>query len=200
MRKGFRSFNVNVLVMIALFLSPIAPLVSQTPTPTSLVSPATGIDYTSLENLLAKQEWRKANDMTRDLILRATGRERQGWFAIEDLQRLACWDLQTIDRLWEDSSQGRFGFRTQFSIFVETGNKPGRLVAIENFQDFGDRVGWRQNGDWIIFKENLNYSLNAPLGHLPTLRSEYQISGARLEYTTLSQRLVTCNIVKSEKP
>jgi len=91
--------------------------------------------------------------------------------------------------------QASFSFSTQFRIFIETGNRPGRLVAIENFQTFGDRIGWRKGGDWIIFKENLNYTLNAPVGHLPAPRDEYQIAGGRLEYTTLAQRLVTCNIV-----
>lgn len=192
MRKG--SPTLTVLLSIALSLGSIAPMVSQ-PASTGLVSPTTGIDYTGLQNLLARQQWRKANDLTRDLILRATGRERQGWFTLEDLQKLACPDLQTIDNLWKEASNGRFGFSPQYRIFIETGNKPGRLVAIENYQEFGDRVGWRKGNDWIIFKENLDYSIDAPRGHLPSLRSEYQISGARLEYTTLAQRLVTCKIV-----
>jgi hypothetical protein len=114
---------------------------------------------------------------------------------MEDLQKLACWDLQKMDQLWKEASGGRFSFSTQFRIFIETGNRPGRLVAIENFQTFGDQIGWRKGGDWIIFKENLNYTLNAPVGHLPAPRDEYQIAGGRLEYTTLAQRLVTCNIV-----
>jgi hypothetical protein len=190
MRKGSPTFAV--LLSLALSLTSPTPLVSQT----SLVSPTTGIDYTVLSNLLARREWRKANDTTRDLILRATGRELQGWFTIQDLQKLACWDLRTIDRLWKEASGGRFGFTIQYAIFTEAGNKPGRLVAIENYQNFGDRVGWRKNEDWIIFKENLDYSLEAPSGHLPSLRSEYQISGGRLEYTTLAQRLVSCDIVK----
>jgi hypothetical protein len=191
MRKGLPAFTI--LLSIALSLSPILPLLSQTP---DLTSPTTGLDYTSLKNLLAKGEWRAANDATRTFILKATGRERQGWFAIEDLQKLACWDLATIDRLWKEASNGRFGFSVQYPIFIATGNRPGRLVAIENYQEFGDRVGWRKGNDWIIFKEGLDYSLNAPPGHLPSLRSEYQISGSRLEYTTIAQRLVTCNLVK----
>jgi hypothetical protein len=105
-----------------------------------------------------------------------------------------------MDQLWKEASNGRFSFSTQFRIFIDTGNRPGRLVAIENFQAFGDQVGWRKNSDWIIFKENLNYTLAAPVGHLPAPRSEYQISGGRLEYTSLAQRLVTCNIVSLGQP
>jgi hypothetical protein len=191
MRKGSTTFTA--LLSIALAVTPITPLFSQT---SSLTSPTTGIDYTPLQNLLSRQDWRNANVETRDLILRATGRERQGWFAIEDLQKLSCWDLKTIDTLWKEASKGRFGFSVQYPIFIETGNKPGRLVAIENFQTFGDRVGWRSGNDWIIFQENLNYSLQAPVGHLPSLRSEYQISGGRLEYTTLARRLETCDAVR----
>jgi hypothetical protein len=185
----------QITLALALFLNPLPAIVAQTATSRDLVSPTTGINYTRLKNFLAEQKWRQANDETRNLILKATGRELQGWFTMEDLQKLACWDLQKMDQLWKEASNGRFSFSSQFRIFIDTGNRPGRLVAIENFQAFGDQVGWRKNSDWIIFKENLNYTLAAPVGHLPSPRSEYQISGGRLEYTTLAQRLVTCNIV-----
>lgn len=185
----------QITLAIALFLNPLPAIVAQTTTSGEMVSPTTGINYTRLQNFLAQQNWRQANDETRNLMLKATGRELQGWFTMEDLQKLACWDLQKMDQLWKEASGGRFSFSTQFRIFIETGNRPGRLVAIENFQTFGDQIGWRKDGDWIIFKENLNYTLNAPVGHLPAPRDEYQIAGGRLEYTTLAQRLVTCNIV-----
>jgi hypothetical protein len=130
-----------------------------------------------------------------DLILKAVNRQTQGWLTVEQIDQLACWDLQTIDRLWKNYSQGRFGFSVQFPIFIETGNKPGNLISVENYEKFGDRVGWRKDGTWIIFRENLTYNLSAPLGHLPAVRPEYQITGGRLNYTALTKRMVDCNLV-----
>lgn len=173
--------------------------------PSNLTSPETGVDYTRLQTLLAKQEWRKANDMTGQLMLKAANRESQGWVSTQDIEKFSCWDLGTIDSLWKQYSNGRFGFSAQFPIFLKTGNKPGRLVASENYDAFGDEVGWREpnpsppergpRNQWIIFKGNLNYSLDAPVGHLPNARSEYQITGGRLEYTMLTKRLVECQVV-----
>lgn len=169
-----------------------------------LISPTTGVNYTTLRNLLSQEEWRKANNETAQLMLQATEREIQGWVSAQDISQLACWDLQTIDNLWKSYSGGRFGFSAQFPIFINSGNRPGRLVAIEAYEEFGDRVGWRQpssstfssqpQNQWITFKENLNYSLNAPVGHLPNPRQEYQITGGRLGYVTLAQRMVECNV------
>jgi hypothetical protein len=67
-------------------------------------------------------------------------------------------------------------------------------VSDQAYLDFGDRLGWRANGDWIIFIENLNYSLDAPVGHLPNPRPEYSITGGRLQYTALAERMVECNL------
>ncbi len=177
----------------------LAQLLSQTSsTPTSdsvLISPETGVDFKPLQNLLADQRWREANDETLNLVLQATGREAQGWLSKENIQEFPCWDLKTIDSLWKESSNGRFGWSTQFPIFISSGNKPGRLVRQEAYEDFGDRIGWRKEGDWIVFKENLVYSLNAPEGHLPNLRAEYDLSGGRLNYTNLVERMVECALV-----
>jgi hypothetical protein len=195
---------VNKLALaVVLTLVPVSGAIAQrlsspnveTPSDSTLVSPTTGVDYAPLRNLLANQQWRQANKQTMDLILKAVNRQTQGWLTVEQIDQLACWDLQTIDRLWKDYSQGRFGFSVQFPIFIETGNKPGNLISVENYEKFGDRVGWRKDGTWIIFRENLTYNLNAPLGHLPAVRPEYQITGGRLNYTALTKRMVDCNLV-----
>lgn len=166
----------------------------------TLLSPTTGIDYAPLRILLATQQWRQANEKTIALLLQATGRAKQGWIPPENLKQLSCWDLKTIDNLWREYSNNRFGFSTQFPLFVETGNRPGRLVDVEAYQRFGDRIGWRKDGDWIVFKEDLNYTLDAPTGHLPAPRQQYQFAGGRLDYTTLAQTMVSCGIVTYSPP
>ncbi len=166
----------------------------------SLISPETGVDYTSLQNRLKQQQWQEANETSTRLILKAINREEQGWMSREDVAQLACWDLKTIDSLWKEYSQGKFGFSVQFPIFIDTGNKPGRLVASDSYDEFGTRVGWRQDNQWISFKHNLTYSLDAPIGHLPNPRSEYQITGGRLNYMALTQRMVECGVVSYTLP
>ncbi|PSF37177.1 hypothetical protein C7H19_12150 [Aphanothece hegewaldii CCALA 016] len=166
----------------------------------TLISPTTQIDYAPLRILLATQQWRQANEKTIELLLQATGRSKQGWIPPETLKKLSCWDLKTIDSLWREYSNNRFGFSTQFPLFIKTGNRPGRLIDDEAYQKFGDLVGWRKNSDWIVFKEDLNYTLNAPVGHLPTPRQQYQFAGGRLEYTTLAQTMISCGLVTYSPP
>lgn len=194
---GFKKLSWAFAAILLAIASVTPQSLSQSTADPSLVSPETQVDYTPLRNLLTQQQWYKANEKTRELMLRAAGRETQGWMSIQNVQEFPCWDLKTIDRLWQESSQGLFGFSVQFLIFVSTGNKPGKLLSIESYEEFGDRVGWREQGQWIGFKENLTYSLDAPTGHLPNPRQEYQITGGRLEYTTLAQRMVSCQVVSS---
>lgn len=196
MKKLWLAIMFTLIPLAALTnAQPVSDKPENTDSVSSLISPETGVDYTSLENLLKKGKWRDANEETLKLMLEAAGRKLQGWIPTDKIKTFACWDLETIDKLWSEYSQGRFGFKVQYQIFVDTGNRPGKLLAVEKYQDFGDRIGWRTNNDWIIFKENLNYSLDAPIGHLPAPRREYQITGGRLEYTTLAQRMVECRLV-----
>ncbi|GBF82935.1 GUN4 domain-containing protein [Aphanothece sacrum] len=186
------------LLVVMLSWVSVSSLGAQETPPNSdrpLISPETQVDYTPLRNLLSTQQWFRANETTRELILKAINRDEQGWMSRQDIATLACWDLKTIDSLWQEYSQKKFGFSEQFPIFIETGNKPGRLLNSENYDQFGNRVGWRKDNQWITFKQNLNYSLDAPVGHLPIPRSEYEITGGRLNYTAITQRMVDCKIV-----
>ena len=161
-----------------------------------LISPETEVDYNELADFLNQQQWRKANDETRKLLLEATGRDAIGWARTEDLRQLSCWDLKTIDTLWQQYSNDRFGFSVQFPIYLETGNRPGKLISDDAFNRFGNRLGWRGEEDWIIFIENLNYSIDAPIGHFPNPRPEYSITGGRLYYSVIAEKIVECGIAK----
>ena len=192
---------MKLKLIIALILS-IFPMFSiqaqeaEWETQSELISPESEVDYNLLASYLSQKQWRKANDKTRELLLEAMERDAIGWARTEDVEKLSCWDLNTIDQLWRESSNNRFGFSTQFPIYLETGNRPGKLIGDNVYNDFGDRLGWRSDGDWIIFIENLNYSIDAPIGHFPNPRPEYSITGGRLYYSTIAQRMVGCNIVR----
>ena len=193
------------LLMTLLFLSCFSMNYSMAKEMTSnqeqdLISPDSQVNYNLLNQYLSQQEWRKANDETRELLLEATGRKAIGWATTEDLQTLSCWDLKTIDQLWQKYSQGKFGFSSQLPIYIETGNRPGKLVGDDAYSRFGDRLGWRENNDWIIFIENLDYSLDAPKGHFPNPRSEYSITGGRLYYSALADKMIQCKLGNQMQP
>ncbi|MCL1474802.1 GUN4 domain-containing protein [Argonema antarcticum] len=131
--------------------------------PISLASDV-GIDYTYLRDLLAALKWRKADEETRRLMLKAVDREQQRNFNSNSIQNFSCTDLRTIDRLWVKYSNGHFGFSIQKEIWLEVGGQVNYYTEAK----LGDRVGWRVMRNWLPY-EDLTFSLNAPAGHLPWL-------------------------------
>ena len=201
MLKVTKPFNQLLWILVFTGVSALSVLGKETPNnQSSLLSTETGIDYTPLQESLQRQRWMQANETTTNLMLQAVNRQEQGWIPQQEVKKFACWDLKTIDALWKEYSRGKFGFTVQFPIFVETGNRPGRLVDTEAYDNFGTRIGWRKDGQWVQFKFNLDYSLDAPMGHLPNPRQEYQITGGRLNYTALTQRMVECGLVAYSDP
>lgn len=114
-------------------------------------------DYTRLRDLLAAGKWKEADDETRAMMLKSVERERTGWLDEDSLGKLPCSDLRTIDRLWVEYSNGRFGFSVQKRIYEE---------VQRDWENLGDRVGWRVGGKWLNIIA-LTYDIKAPIGHLP---------------------------------
>ena len=126
----------------------------------SEINTALTIDYTKLGNLLKAKDWKKADQETRDIVVKIANRDFEG-----NLTTLPREDLRTINQLWLDNSNGHFGFSVQKQIYLDLSKKVG---------DFGEKVGWRREAGmfggifawksygWLTF--NLN---NAPKGHLP---------------------------------
>ncbi|MFB2894655.1 GUN4 domain-containing protein [Aerosakkonemataceae cyanobacterium BLCC-F50] len=50
-------------------------------------------------------------------------------------------DLQVINQLWLSASNGKFGFSVQKEIYQSVG---------KDYQQLGDRVGWRVNRIWRV--------------------------------------------------
>jgi hypothetical protein len=159
-----------------------ASVVSPSPTLTPTTPPVTkqeentqtdnlpsekGIDYTKLRELLAAGKWKEADEETLAVMLKATGREKQGYLVYESIENFPCTDLRTIDQLWIQYSKGLFGFSVQKRIYES---------VRKDYEKFGDRVGWRKgmffNKKWLTYSEQLTFSLNAPQGHLPSPRME----------------------------
>ena len=141
------------------------------------------IDYTHLENLLTLNKWQSADEETNKIILKIVNRVDAGWLREQDFAELSCFNLETIDELWSNHSQGHFGFTAQSKIWKDVG---------ENYTKFSDAVEWRLNYQWQPYSR-LKFNLKAPPGHLPAapfykLSDEIAIGWA----ASLPQKLIDC--------
>jgi serine/threonine protein kinase len=150
------------------------PILSLPSLPDELGS-AVGIDYRKLQKLLASGKWREADRETMALMLKVFGREAEGWLKPEDINHFPCHDLCTIDQLWVKYSNGHFGFSVHYHIwqnatgqFWEQPSDRPKQYSYETYKAFGSFVGWyaKAKDDWLDTNE-LNFTLDAPLGHLP---------------------------------
>lgn len=84
------------------------------------VTLVTGVNYSRLQSLLAGRKWQEANQETWNVMCQALGKNKGSYLSPQDITQLSCEDLQTIDRLWQEHSQGRFGFSIQKQIYSAT--------------------------------------------------------------------------------
>lgn len=141
------------------------------------------VDYTHLENLLTSSKWRSADEETNKIILKIANRVDANWLREQDFTEFSCFNLETIDELWSNHSQGHFGFTAQSKIWKNVG---------ENYTKFSNAVGWRLNYEWQQYSQ-LKFNLEAPPGHLPAapfynLNNEIAVGWA----ASLPQKLIDC--------
>ncbi|MGJ3249626.1 MAG: caspase, EACC1-associated type [Elainellaceae cyanobacterium] len=126
--------------------------------------PSLAVDYSKLEEFLQAQNWKEADQETLNVMLKVANREEEGWLDSESLENFPCDTLQRIDQLWVNASDGKFGFSVQKQIWQDVGSP---TVYNDAWEEFGDRVGWRVNGRWIDYPDNVTFDTSAPGGHLP---------------------------------
>jgi WD40 repeat protein len=143
------------------------------PVPVNLAQ-AQPVDVEALRSHLAAQDWQAADAETRRLLdrwIHPGGDILSTPLATNIPPEL----LQTLDQLWVEASDGRFGFSVQQRIWSEVrGQHPND--SSEAAKAFGDRVGWTRPpgmedptfiaGEWLTEME-ITPSLDAPVGHLP---------------------------------
>ncbi|MGI8501465.1 MAG: GUN4 domain-containing protein [Hassallia sp.] len=157
------------------------------------------VNYTRLRDLLKAGEWKDADQETLAVMLQATAREEEDYLNYESIENFPCTDLRSIDQLWVKYSNGRFGFSVQKRIWESVG---------QDYEKFGDRVGWRkmrtgeeQKGvgglkqetqhkpEWLGLSD-LTFDTSSPEGHLP--RAFVRVVGARRRVCVLFSRVETC--------
>jgi uncharacterized caspase-like protein len=150
------------------------------------------VDYTRLRNLLAAGKWKEADEETLAVMLKATGREKEGWLNIESIETFPCADLRTIDRLWVKYSDGRFGFSVQKRIWESVGGKPSEY-DYKIYEKFSDRVGWRVEGRWLEYSE-ISFSQEGDTGFLPCCGFLPTFWVVFVGGWTLLSRIETCKV------
>jgi GUN4-like len=113
--------------------------------------------FSTLENLLVNKQWQEADQETALLMLKICSRTDERVLTIDDLKNFPVQELKVIDQLWLAYSNQQFGFSVQEHIWQNIGS--GVNPGYQAWCEFGDRVGWRQNGDWLTPYVNLDKSI-----------------------------------------
>lgn len=177
-------------------------------------------DYSELNQLLQAQQWKQADRVTLDLMLKISNRTKSGWLDDIAIAQFPCEALYRLDRLWGHYSQEKFGFRVQsdyyFGVVLPEPNPLNdHNDSYERALAFSKRVGWWRSGaEFYKYYYQLDFTLDAPDGHLPALWL-WQIpwwralrfgglgsgrGGSSIDERTIStwmQRLQSCEITSS---
>jgi hypothetical protein len=173
-------------------------------TPSDLLKSDRGVDYKTLRAALTQQEWEIADRLTYFHIRQVLQAPEKSWIRDRNLKQFPPTDLQTIDRLWIQSSKGRFGFSIQRQIYLDCGGQLKGDRDSSVWEAFLDRVGWRieiptddQDDrqawvkisgalflDWLPARrlqheDEICYSLTAPVGYFPCPLTEPPVAGGR---------------------
>lgn len=134
-----------------------------------------GIDYKPLRALLKSEDWQAATHLTLNLIQQAAGQDHGIMIESDedfgDSVNFPVSDINTIDRLWIRYSRGKFGFSIQKQIWEDNARET---------KQFGELIGWKVQGRYVRVDE-LNFTLDSPLGHLPFLPHGFRHASDALE-------------------
>ncbi|WP_353932291.1 GUN4 domain-containing protein [Okeanomitos corallinicola TIOX110] len=149
------------------------------------------INYTKLDYLLSQSAWKKADIETRKIMLEITGANQREELLMTatDLQKFPCSELKIIDKLWREASNERFGFHVIADIYKELD---------QDYLLLAKQVGWCNDGNWIKC-EQINFTNDAPVGHLPitwlvpsTFSGYWLARFASAGWRVLLKRIIEC--------
>lgn len=158
---------------------PVRNIVEIAPTITSLnqrdVESIRGLG--NLESFLSSAQWKKADKQTKAIILEGSNGDRLMAPAIRDL---SLDSLHSIDHLWAQYSDGRFGLKVQLQIWQQC-FEPRRswinpfaqgivFTDAEAWNQLGLLVGWRDEDKKVLPDSKVNFSIEAPIGCFPQTR------------------------------
>ncbi len=129
-----------------------------------------GVDYTVLQELLAKQDFQQADKLNNEKLCELAGAiaSQRKWVYFTDVARFPSTDLKTINALWLAHSEGKFGYSVQREIWLGTG---------KNWDKFWSKIHWKNGNVWTRYPQEFTWDLSAPRGHLPLSN---QLRGVRV--------------------
>ncbi|HBB34389.1 MAG TPA: hypothetical protein DDZ80_03600 [Cyanobacteria bacterium UBA8803] len=135
-----------------------------------------GIDYTPLQQQLAKQDFKASDSVTLAKLCELAGPTaiQRKWLYFSEVEKFPITDLQTIDALWFIHSQGKFGFSVQRELWLSLG---------KNWEKLWPKIGWKTGNNWTRYPHEFTWDLSAPKGHLPLSN---QLRGVRVIASLLS--------------
>jgi hypothetical protein len=167
-KTGFALVGLFTLAIVTLVVLLYRPKDPPTVIPTLEETPITTPSrYTQLETLLKAQNFREADLETDSVMLAVANRQSEGYLRVEDAENFPCKELRTIDNLWLKYSKGKFGISVQQEIYKNLGGTKQYNEKV--WESFADRIGWRSEGSWLNYYNDLNFSLSAPTGQLPSI-------------------------------
>lgn len=144
------------------------------------------IDYSQLEKLLAKNQWKEADLKTTYLLLKAIGKQDWNQVYPEDIENFSAEVIQKIDQLWVQYSEGYFGFTVQERIWTQMGGEGDYETA----KKFGECLGWRKNGKWLKYEQLIfDLSSTTPWGYLPVnwlIYDQQRSSSSSIEISSIT--------------
>jgi len=151
---------------------PVCQEFLQTQFPKGLVSAPSeqGVDYTVLQDLLARQEFQAADRLTLEKMCELAGLAsiQRKWLYFTDVNDLPIVDMQTINTLWQIYSEVKFGFSVQRELWLSVG---------KNWDSLWVLIGWKSGNAWTRYPQEFTWDLTAPKGHLPLSN---QLRGVRV--------------------
>ncbi len=128
------------------------------------------INYEELQLTLLEQKFEEADRLTSSYLRNLAGKlaVKRGYVFYSEVSNMPGIDLQTIDRLWNIYSNGRFGFSNQAKLLKSVGKRYDLLWP---------KIGWKKDGMWTRYPNSFSWSLEAPDGHMPLIN---QLRGVRL--------------------
>ncbi|MDJ0514772.1 MAG: serine/threonine-protein kinase [Trichodesmium sp. MO_231.B1] len=130
--------------------------------------------YNRLDALTEGGQWRKANRQNWQLINQIGDRDGDySYISVSEAEQFSCPDLQRINRIWTQRSNGRFGYTAQLQVIYGNGD------TLEAFRDdvrawrrFAIAVGWKTGTDkddnGYLSDKDLKFTIDAAKGHLST--------------------------------
>ncbi|NET46038.1 serine/threonine-protein kinase [Okeania sp. SIO2B3] len=130
--------------------------------------------YNSLDALAEAGQWQKADRQNWQLINQIGDRDGDySYISVSEAEQFSCPDLERINQIWTQRSKGKFGYTAQLQVIDENGD------TLEAFRDdvrawrrFAIAVGWKtgtdKDDDGYFKKNDLQFTIDAPKGHLST--------------------------------